>query len=113
MKLTGQIGPFAPGHTYLVIDAANVGRRPVVLTTAWLRTFENGKGYHQVIVSQWIPKGSLAEGKSATLLCKQNGLNLQSIRKVEVRDATGRVWSTRFQQPKQIDPELLKDIKVT
>jgi len=94
MKLTGSVGPYSEDKTYVLIEAANVGRRAITLSTAALWLKKQRK--HVVVVGKWQPKSRLTEGESATILCDQQSLDLDAVARVTVVDATGWHWHGRL-----------------
>jgi hypothetical protein len=96
MMITGQIGPYTPEKTYIIIDVANTGRHPIVLDAAFLKV-NRGKPY-AFVKGDWIPKANLSEGESAKMFCIQKDDYLDSITHIIVRDATGRKWTAKFRK---------------
>ena len=94
MKITESWGDYSKGRTYIFIEVANVGRRPVHLQGLPWFTVKGQKKPVYAVKSRWEPKDLLDEGENATMLCDQESLkvDLSTLDKIIVRDATGRKW---------------------
>jgi hypothetical protein len=98
-KLTESFGVFSKDSTYVLIEVANVGRRPVHLRELPHFKLKGQKTGGIVVKGPWQPKDCLDEGESATMLCKQDGLDLAQVTCVVVNDATGRAWAGPVRKP--------------
>lgn len=98
MKIAG--GDYDPARTYVIIEVANVGRRPITLRT--LPYFvQKKRGSNSLMVKgPWRPKDRLEEGESASMVAFQEGLPLTEIKHVVVRDETGRKWKGKIYKDK-------------
>ena len=79
---------------FIIITAANVGRRPIHLTAfPWFS--QHGTTQSLLIKGDWQPSSELAENKSATFLAIQDKLDLSKLKAIHVKDETGRLWSQK------------------
>lgn len=93
MELVTVDGPQDDDETYIVIDVSNVGRRPVHLQRLpWF--IVEGQKKCLMVKGDWAPGTTVEEGRSATLLARQSSLTvgLDKLKRVCVRDETGKVW---------------------
>lgn len=83
------LGPF------IIINAANVGRRPIHLASfPWFTL--HGETQSLLIKGQWQPTSELAENKSSDFYVIQNKIDLSKLKAICVKDQTGRVWSQKI-----------------
>ena len=86
---------FATLGPFVLINAANIGRRPIHLTAfPWFA--EDGTSEVLHIVGEWRPSPELGENRSANLFAKQDKADLSKMKTINVRDETGRVWSQKI-----------------
>jgi hypothetical protein len=88
--MVGGDGRKLPG-VYVLITAANAGRRPITVTSVSLKL----PGHHVLAFDSTKEARSLGEGTSASWLVDQDGLDPACITAVCACDATGRVWRRR------------------
>lgn len=90
MRIMG--GDYDEDKIYVMIEVVNVGRRPITLNP--MPYFEpNERGAESYIFkSRWEPRDRLEEGESTTMIGFQDGLPLDKIRRLVVRDVAGRKW---------------------
>lgn len=83
------LGPF------IVINAANIGRRPIHLTILpWFSLHGTSAGL--IIKGEWQPSSGLDENKSANFFVIQEKIDdVSELKAIHVRDQTGRVWSQK------------------
>jgi hypothetical protein len=98
MKITESFGNYSKDATYVVIEVANVGRRPIHLCQFPFFKLKGKKQGGLVVKGPWHPKDHLEEGESATMLAKQDSLDLSQITCVLVKDATGRFWKGKIRK---------------
>jgi hypothetical protein len=80
----------------ILIEVANVGRRPVTLKTLPYFTVRGTKA-GMIIGGDWQPKASLSEGERAAIIAVQKNLDLNALKSIVVTDETGRVWRSKVQ----------------
>jgi len=98
-KLAEPYMDYSTEETYIIIEVANVGRRPVQLNL--LPFFKlRGQDKGLVVKGPWLPKDCLQEGESAKMLCKQDAVDLAKVTHVVVNDLTGRAWKARIPKRK-------------
>lgn len=92
MKLVDSGGPYSADDTYIIIDVANIGRRPVRLRKLPWFTVKGDDSF--VVKGNWEPSAKLTEGESASMLCRQDSLDVElcDLQKVFVKDVVGRKW---------------------
>lgn len=98
MKLTESFGAYSADATYIVIEVANVGRRAIHLQQLPFFKLKGKKTEGLMVKGPWQPKEHLEEGQSATMLCKQDGVDLGQTACVVVKDATGREWKGKIEK---------------
>jgi hypothetical protein len=78
--------------TYLLIDVANVGRRPITITHVGLRTKKE-----DILLKDSFTRGSreITEGKSTTYLAEDSEIPYRDLRKAIIVDATTRKYLKR------------------
>ena len=92
MRLTAPDRNVQTGENLIFITAANVGRRPVTLGLAWFERKGQKDRSGLVVKPSWEPSGRIGEGESATKVLSQKDLDISTLKRVVVRDATGRKW---------------------
>jgi hypothetical protein len=95
MKVAGGEPEFDPDQTYIIIEVANVGRRPITLRSLPYFQLRNGP-QGLMIKGPWRPKERLDEGESATMFGRQADFPFDDVRGVIVRDETGREWKGKI-----------------
>jgi len=80
---------------FIVINAANVGRRPIHLKGFPLFT-QRGKIESVVAVGEWQPSSELTENKCASFIAILKDIDLTTLTEVLVNDETGRDWSQKI-----------------
>lgn len=78
---------------FIIITAANVGRRPIRLTAfPWFT--QHGTTQSLLLKGDWQPSSELAENKSATFLVEQDRCgDIAKLKAIHVKDQTDRLWS--------------------
>jgi len=100
MKISESIGNYSKDATYIVIEVANVGRRAIHLRQLPFLKLKGKKTAGLVVKGPWQPRDHLEEGESATMLCKQEGMDLTQVTCVVVKYATGKAWKGRIKKKK-------------
>jgi hypothetical protein len=98
MKLSESVGDYSADTTYIVIEVANVGRRAIHLRQLPFFKLKGKKTEGLIVKGPWQPKEHLEEGQSASMLCKQDNMDLSMISRVVVKDATGRKWKGKIEK---------------
>ena len=98
MTLLQPFEGYSADETYIFIEVANVGRRPINLRQLPFFTRKGEKTKGLLVTGSWLPKDQLQEGESAAMLAKQDGLDLSLLTGVVVNDATGRVWKGKIRR---------------
>ena len=80
---------------HVTITIANRGRRPISISQVALH---DRRDQHVILLTDLIHGGprEVPEGKSTTLTCQQDQLNLDDIDLLLVTDAAGRRWRANF-----------------
>ena len=95
MVVPGPPPGFDTSGPFLVITAANIGRRPIHLKSMpWLT--QKGTTECLSIQGTWQPTPDLSENTSAQFLAIQEQLDLKDLEELRVEDATGHVWSAKL-----------------
>ena len=105
MMLTSPLPGMDTTGPFVIIDVANVGRRPIHLTA--LPWFTQHRSSESLLVKgEWQPSPHLDENKSAMYLAIQDQVNVAKLKAVHVKDETGRVWKQRVKlKAESRDPE--------
>lgn len=87
--------PPEPGDeekTFMMVDVANAGRRPLTITHVWFET--DGKN---ILLADSIKKGAreLAEGKSTSYLANESEIPVEKLKTVIVFAATGKKYKRK------------------
>lgn len=98
MKIVQSVGDYSKDSSYILIEVANVGRRTVHLRELPYLTLKGEKRTSLIVKGPWQPSSILAEGESATMLGRQQDVDLSQIRRVIVTDATGRRWKGKVRK---------------
>jgi len=105
MKIAGGEPEFDPDRTYIIIEVANVGRRPITLRS--LPYFALRKGPQGLMIKgPWRPKERLEEGESASMFGHQEDFPFDAVKRVVVRDETGREWKGKIVRGVKADTRL-------
>jgi hypothetical protein len=100
IKIADSFDNYSADKTYILIEVANTGRRPIHLRTLPYFRIKSEKTSGYVVKGQWRPKDNLNEGESAWMLCfQQDGFNLNTIRDIVVKDALDRKWHGKLVIP--------------
>ena len=91
-KLSQPLLNYPTDRTYIFIEVANTGRRPISLNGWPYFLLKDKRTECKLVIGDWYPKDRLNEGESATMLCFQDCIDLANVRAIAVKDSTGRVW---------------------
>jgi len=83
---------------FLVIDIANVGRRPITITHVGFE--ETGEDAGAILVADSVKHGSreIQEGKSTSYLVNQSQMKLERLKNIIVFDATGKKYRRKVKK---------------
>ena len=90
---------YSPDKLYISVTVANRGRRPVTISKVWFDTTAPNQGPHLLLSDSFLQGArEVAEGKSTIYLMDQTGLDLSTLKRVVVADATGRTWKGKLRR---------------
>lgn len=94
MRLVEPLGDYGTDRPYLLITAANVGRRPIQLGLVSF-SLKNEKDKGLICRPDWNPSNEISEGKSATLLVDESTIVWEQVCHLNVETA-GKVWRCKI-----------------
>lgn len=106
MKLSQSHGDYSTEYTYTFILIGNRGRRTVTVGKVWFSQAGSDKSL-LVIDAFRAGRVELAEGASRDYLMRDDNLDINTLTRIHVEDATGRKWSgkVQFKEPIKLKPQ--------
>jgi hypothetical protein len=103
MRLMSPLAGYPADKSYISVDVANRGRRPITVTKAW---FVLARSQNKGLIIDSVRGGpkELSEGQGTSWLAREDSLGPAIIKGIVVEDQTGRRWKKRLRRIKLDGP---------